>query len=179
MTEYLHGDPNIFCQTEDLDKLSQCNIHFLLVMAAKFLMCQSNLASWIARSLINTFAEMPCQYQDTWVGEFCCCCLKYFLTCPTSQIDGVAQNLCVFLGSRPNIFESFVTSPMFAVRSCYKSILSIAILFHPLCQILKIQCSKQRHYYLDGNDCYHQMVFLSWSVVLNTEERPSRQKLLS
>ena len=33
-------------------------------------MCQSNLASWIARSLINTFAEMPCQYQDTWVGEF-------------------------------------------------------------------------------------------------------------
>lgn len=110
---------------------------------------------------------------------FFCCCLKYFLTCPTSQIDGVAQNLCVFLGSRPNIFESFVTSPMFAVRSCYKSILSIAILFHPLCQILKIQCSKQRHYYLDGNDCYHQMVFLSWSVVLNTEERPSRQKLLS
>ena len=35
MTEYLHGDPNIFCQTEDLDKLPQCNIHFLLVMAAK------------------------------------------------------------------------------------------------------------------------------------------------
>ena len=63
---------------------------------------------------------------------FFCCCLKYFLTCPTSQIDGVAQNLCVFLGSRPNIFESFVTSPMFAVRSCYKSILSIAISFHPL-----------------------------------------------
>ena len=56
---------------------------------------------------------------------FFCCCLKYFLTCLTSQIDGVAQNLCVFLGSRPNIFESFVTSPMFAVRSCYKSILSI------------------------------------------------------